>query len=120
MANVARGPTVFLVCFLEYRLVFQQLLNLDEQYIFLVVMVRLDKLEPGEAVANKISLVLVGNERGLVVDRIVAAKDRVVWNAMSVRFQAGGMVAWSPGPKLWSISTIGETYAAGPYVLPLT
>ena len=69
---------MLLVCFLEYRLVFQQLLNLGEQYIFLVVMVRLDKLEPGEAVANKIGLVLVGNERGLVVDRIVTAEDRVV------------------------------------------
>jgi hypothetical protein len=82
-----RKPTVLLVCFLKYRLVFQQLLNLGEQYIFLVVMVRLDKLEPGEAVANKIGLVLVGYERRLVVDRIVAAKDRVVWNTMSVRRQ---------------------------------
>src|SRR5690606_17545269 len=100
--------------------VFQQLLDLGEQYIFLVVMVRLHKLEPSEAVANKIGPVLVGNERGLVVDRIVTAKDRVVWNAMSVRFQEGRAVARFPGPKLWSISAIGETYAAGPYVLPLT
>jgi hypothetical protein len=70
---------MFLLCFLEYRLVIQEVLDLGEQAEFLVVMVRLDELEPGKAVANKVCLVSVGNERSLAVDRVEAAENRVVW-----------------------------------------
>lgn len=116
-----RGLTVLLVCFFKYRLVFQQLLDLGEQCIFFVVMVRLDKLEPGETVANEIGLVLVGNERGLVVDGVVTAEDRVVWCYMSVRFREAPRCLGVSVPRgLQSIRAIGETYAAGPCVLLLT
>ena len=77
----ARFPqelTMLLMSFPKYRFVPQQLLDLGEERGLLVVMVRLDKLEPGEAVPNKVGLVLVENERGLVVDGIVATEDRVV------------------------------------------
>ena len=70
--------TVLLMCLPQDGLVPEQLLNLGEERGFLVVMVRLDKLEPGETVANKVGLVLVQDERGLVVNGIVAAEDRVV------------------------------------------
>ena len=50
---------MLLMCFPKNRLVPQQLLDLGEERGFLVVMVRLDKLEPGEAIPNKIGLVLV-------------------------------------------------------------
>ena len=66
------------MCLPQDGLVPEQLLNLGEERGFLVVMVRLDKLEPGETVANKVGLVLVQDERGLVVNGIVAAEDRVV------------------------------------------
>jgi hypothetical protein len=69
---------MLLVCVVKDGLVLQQLLNLGEQRRFLVVMVRFDELEPGKAVADEVGFVLVGNERGLVVDGIVAAEDRVV------------------------------------------
>jgi hypothetical protein len=70
--------TMLLVCFLEHGLVVQQLLDLGEERGLLVVMVRFDELEPGEAVPDEISLVLVLNDGGLVVDGVVAAEDRVV------------------------------------------
>ncbi len=70
--------TVLLMCLPQDGLVPEQLLNLGEERGFLVVMVRLDKLEPGETVTNKVGLVLVQDERGLVVNGIVAAEDRVV------------------------------------------
>ena len=69
---------MLLMRFPKYRFVPQQVLDLGEERGLLVVMVRLDKLEPGEAVPNKVGLVLVENERGLVVDGIVATEDRVV------------------------------------------
>ena len=47
-------------------------------------MVRLDKLVPGEGVADKVGLVLVEDERGLEIDGVVAAEDRVVWTAVSI------------------------------------
>lgn len=69
---------MLLMRFPKYRFVPQQLLDLGEERSLLVVMVRLDKLEPGEAVPNKVGFVLVEDERGLVVDGIVATEDRVV------------------------------------------
>ena len=50
---------MLLMRFPKYRFVPQQLLDLGEERGLLVVMVRLDKLEPGEAVPNKVGLVLV-------------------------------------------------------------
>jgi len=70
--------TMLLVRFLEYRLVLQQLFDLGEQRSFLVVVVRLDELVPGQAVADEVGLVLVGNDRGLLVDGVVAAEDGIV------------------------------------------
>ena len=63
------------VRFLEYLFVLQQLFDLGEQRSLLVVVVRLDELVPGQAVANKVGLVLVGNDRSLLVDGVIAAED---------------------------------------------
>jgi hypothetical protein len=69
---------MLLVGLLEYRLVVQQLLDLGEQCSLLVVMVRLDELEPGEAVPDEVGLVLVENNRRLAVDGVVTTENRVI------------------------------------------
>lgn len=88
VAHAAR-LTMLLMCVLKDGLVVQKLFDLGEQRRLLVVMVRLDELEPGKAVANKVGLVLFGDERGLVIDGVVAAEDRVVWSAVSVPRASG-------------------------------
>jgi hypothetical protein len=69
---------MLLVGFLEYRLVLQQILDFGEQSSLLVVMVRLDELEPGEAVADKVGLVLIKNNRRLAVDGVITTENRVI------------------------------------------
>jgi hypothetical protein len=66
---------MFLVCFFEYCLVSQHFLHLGEQCRLFVVMVGFDELVPGEAVADKGGLVLVEDDRGLVIDGVVATED---------------------------------------------
>lgn len=60
------------------RLVVEQLLDLLEEHLLLVVVVRDDKLVPGQAVADEVGLVGVRDVRGLEVDAVVAAQDGVV------------------------------------------
>jgi len=69
---------MLLVCFHEDGVVFEELLNLCEQRSLLIVVVGFDKFVPSEAVADEVGLVLFGNERGLVVDGVVAAEDRII------------------------------------------
>lgn len=52
---------MLLVRLLEDGLVLKHLLDLGEEVGLLVVVVRLDKLEPCKAVADKVGLVLVGD-----------------------------------------------------------
>lgn len=52
-------------------------------------MVRLDELEPGKAVTNEVGLVSVSDERGLVINGVVATEDRVVWTVVSVPRASG-------------------------------
>ena len=70
--------TMLLMSFLKDSLVLQQVLDLGEQRLLFVVMMRLDESVPGQAVADKVGLVLVGNMGSLLVDGVVAAEDRVV------------------------------------------
>jgi hypothetical protein len=69
---------MLLAGFFKYRFVLQQLLDLGEQGSLLVVMVRLNELEPGEAVADEVSLVLIENNRRLVVNGVVTTENRVI------------------------------------------
>ena len=70
--------TMFLVCLLKHRLVLQQLLNLCKQRLFLIVVMRLDKLVPDQRISDEVGLVVVEKVGGLLIDGVVAAEDRVV------------------------------------------
>ena len=73
-----KALTMFLVRLLKDGLVVQQLLDLGEERGLLVVVVRFDELEPGETVSDKVGFVLVLDNRGLVVNGVVTAQNRVV------------------------------------------
>lgn len=76
-------PTMLLVCFCKNGLVLQQFLDLGEERGLLIIVVRLDKLDPGKAVTGKVGPVSFGHDPSLVVDGVVAAEDRVVWVVIS-------------------------------------
>lgn len=60
------------------RIITQQVLDLGEQIILLIVVVRLDEAEPCLRVSNEGGLVGVLNVRGLEVDGVEATDDGVV------------------------------------------
>lgn len=69
---------MLLVCLVKYGLVIQQLLDLGEQRLLLIVMVRLDELEPGQGVTDEVGLIGILNVGRLEVDGVVATEDGVV------------------------------------------
>lgn len=69
---------MLLVRLSEDLLVLQQFLNLGEQGLLLVVVVRLHEFVPRQTIANKVGLVRISYVGGLVVDGIVAAENSVV------------------------------------------
>jgi len=69
---------MLVVRLLKNGLIVQHLLHFGKQILLLVVVVRLDKLVPREAVPDERCLVFVEDVGRLLVDRVVAAEDRVV------------------------------------------
>ena len=72
MLLVRLGPDV---------LVAQKLLYLGKKGCFFVVMVRLDKLEPGKRVPYEVCLVCLLDMWSLLPNRVVAAEDAIVEEA---------------------------------------
>lgn len=70
--------TVFPLSLCKNRLVLQEFFNLGEEVCFLIVVVRLDKLEPGQTVSDEISPICFLDMGNLVVDRVVPSNDGVV------------------------------------------
>ena len=60
--------TVLLVRLLEDSLVLEKFLDLGEQGLLLVIVVRLDEFEPCQAIAYEVRLFRLGNVRGLEED----------------------------------------------------
>lgn len=69
---------MLLMSFSPYRLVTQNLLHLGEKVQLFIVMVRLDKTEPREGVADEVCLVCFLNMGSLEVDCVEATDDGVV------------------------------------------
>lgn len=69
---------MFLLCFFENRLVVEEGFNFREESRFLIFVVRFDEFGPGEAVAQEVSLISVGDDESLAVYGVVTAKDRIV------------------------------------------
>lgn len=70
--------TVLLVCLFKDGLVFEKLLDLGEQGILLVIVVRLDELKPSQGVADEVRLVRILDMWCLQVNAVVPSKDGVV------------------------------------------
>lgn len=70
--------TVLLVCVFKDGLVIEKLLDLGEQGLLLVIVVRLDELKPSQGVADEVGLVRVLDMWCLQVDAVVTSKDGVV------------------------------------------
>jgi hypothetical protein len=69
---------MLMVCFLPDRVFTQKLLDLGEEIVLLIIMMRLDKLKPGLRIANKISLVGIFDVGSLEVDGVKASNNGVV------------------------------------------
>lgn len=69
---------MLLVCLFEDVLVVEKLLDLGEQGLLLVIVVRLDELKPSQGVADKVGLVRVLNVWGLQVNAVVSSEDGIV------------------------------------------
>jgi hypothetical protein len=69
---------MFMMRLLPDRLFPKQFLDLGEEVVLLIVMVRLHKLEPGLGIADKVSLVRVFNMRSLEVNGIKSSNDGIV------------------------------------------
>lgn len=70
--------TVLLVRLVKDGLVVEELLDLGEQGLLLVIVVRLDELKPGQGVADEVGLVRVLHVWCLQVDAVVSSKDGIV------------------------------------------
>jgi hypothetical protein len=84
--------TMFLVRLHEDGGVLQELLCLGEETGVLVISVRLQKFVPREAVPDKSGFVSVRDMSCLMVDRIIPAKERVMYHT-HVACAAGEHVA---------------------------
>lgn len=69
---------MLLVSFRPDRLIAQQVLDLGEQIVLLIVVMRLDETEPCLRIPNESGLVLSFNIRCLEVDAVVAANDGIM------------------------------------------
>ena len=69
---------MFMMGLLPNRLFAKQLLDLWEEVVLLIVMVRLHKLEPGLRITDKVSLVGVLNMRSLEINGVEASNDGIV------------------------------------------
>lgn len=112
MLLVRLGKDIFVV---------QQVLDLGEERLLFVIVVGLDKLEPGLGVSHKVCLVGPLDQWGLVVDGVVSTEDRVVqqahvrrtgreevglFSALSVEASSvGPMASKSPGTWLTFLVT---------------
>lgn len=69
---------MLLVRLVKDGLVVEELLDLGEQGLLLVIVVRLDELKPGQGVADEVGLVRVLHVWCLQVDAVVSSKDGIV------------------------------------------
>jgi len=69
---------MFMKGFIPYALLVKDMLDLGEEFCFLVVVMAFHKPVPGEAVANKVRVVLGKNVWCLKIDRVEATKDGIV------------------------------------------
>ena len=69
---------MFMMRLLPDRFFAEQFLDLGEEVVLLIVVVRLHKLEPGLGITDEISLVGVLNMRSLKVDGIESSNDGIV------------------------------------------
>lgn len=69
---------MLMVCFLPDRVFAKQLLDLGEEVVLLIVVMRFHKLEPGLGITNKVSLVGILDVGSLEVDGVEAPNDGVV------------------------------------------
>lgn len=69
---------MLLVRLLEDGLVLEKLLDLGEQGLLLVIVVRLDELKPSQRVADEVGLVRILDVWCLQVDAVVTSEDGIV------------------------------------------
>lgn len=77
-AGAVPGRTMLLVCLLKDGLVVEKLLDLGEQGVLLIIVVRLDELKPSQGVPDKVGLVRVLDVWSLQVDAVITPEDRIV------------------------------------------